>query len=170
MLKMKLIIITLLSISFVSTVFSQEKEQIKYPNVSGFIGGAVPITSFTKDGFSTNFNNSTTLVFPFGFNFNKSDKFSYSIELDPVITFNRDSSSLTNVAILPGVLLHSKKFTYGIRAAFEIKGRYGMSFSILKSLLKTETSSIVLGVPIDIRIGNNLPISFGTGILVVVVI
>lgn len=167
---MKSILLILFSVLFISPAFSQNEEQNKFPFVSGYIGAAVPITSYTKDGFSSNFNSSSTLVFPIGFNLNKSEKFSYSIELDPVITFRGDSSSVANLAILPGVLLHQQKVTYGIRAAFETNGRYGMSFSLLKSVFKSEDFNIVLGWPIDIRTGNNSPNSIGTALLVVVVI
>ena len=167
---MKSILLILFSVIFISPSFSQNEVQNNFPFVSGYIGAAVPITSFTKDGVSSNFNSSASLVFPIGFNLNKSEKFSYSIELDPVITFIGDSSSVANLAILPGVLLHQKKVTYGIRAAFETNGRYGMSFSLLKNLYKQENYNIVIGLPFDIRVGNNLPTSLGTGVILVVVI
>lgn len=150
--------------------FSQDDPPRKYPFVSGFIGAAAPLTSYTKGVFSSNFNPSTTLAFPVGLNLNKSAKFSYSIELDPVITFSGDSSSVSNLVVLPGVLLHQPKVSYGVRAAFETNGRYGMSFSLLKSILEKDHYSIVLGLPIDLRTGNNSPNSLGAALVMVVVL
>ena len=77
---------------------------------------------------------------------------------------------MVNLAILSGVLLSKNNFTYGIRAAFETGGRYGMSFSLLKSIKKRENYNLVLGLPLDLKTGNQSPTSLGTGIILVVVI
>ncbi len=167
---MKSIFITLFSLSITFSLFSQDKNQKKYPNINGFIGTAIPILSLSNDGLLSNFDKSTTLAFPFGLNLNKSKKFSYSVELDPIITFKKEGSSLTNLAILPGILFHTEYFTYGIRATFEINGRYGASFSLLRNIFKGNGFDIVIGLPLDLRFGNSLPSSVGTGLIVVVVI
>jgi hypothetical protein len=166
---MKTIFLILFSVVSINLSFSQNISGKKFPFVSGYIGTALPIISFSKDGHSSNVNSTTSLVFPIGFNLNKSTKFSYSIELDPVITFTGNSSSLRNLALLPGILLHQPKLSYGIRAAFETSGRYGMSFSLLKSLTKKDKLTIVLGLALDIRTGNKTPINAGTGIILVIV-
>lgn len=167
---MKSIFITLLSLSITFSLFSQDKNQKTYPTINGFIGTAIPILSLSNGGMSSNFDKSTTLAFPFGFNLNKSEKFSYSVELDPIITFKNEGSSLTNLAILPGILLYANHFTYGVRAAFEINGRYGASLSLLRNIFKGDSFGIVVGLPLDLRFGNSLPFSAGTGLIVVLTI
>lgn len=167
---MKYVFITLLSLGLALSSAAQDNSEPGYPSVSGYIGTAVPVLSLNENGSSFNFNSSTSLVFPVGINLNKSSRFSYSVELDPVITFSKDSSSVSNLALLPGVLLHQKNVTYGIRAAFETNGRYGLSFSLLKTIAETEQMNLVLGLPIDIRTGNGAVNSLGTGLILVVVL
>lgn len=167
---MKTTVITLISLALVFTCYSQNEEQSKFPFSSVYIGTAVPIISIDEDGFTSNFSTSSVFVFPIGFNLNKSEKLSYSIELDPVLSFTNNSSSIANLAVLPGVLLHQEKISYGIRAAFETSGRYGMSFSLLKSLIKKENFNLVMGIPLDIRTGNQTPVNLGTGLIFVIVL
>jgi hypothetical protein len=166
--KSKLILLVSLLISL--SLFSQEEEKNNSSRISSYIGIAIPITSFTNEKFTSNFTTSTSLVFPFGFNIKKSKLISYSIEFDPVITFSNNGSSLTNFAVLPGILFHREIVTYGVRAAFETKGRYGLSFSALKSIIQKEKFNLVIGIPLDFRVGNQSSTSLGTGIIAVLVL
>lgn len=169
---MKKSLIILISLFALTTSLAQTKNetQVKESSLSVYVGTAIPIASVDKNEVSTNFEDNTTLAFPIGLNIKKSEKLSYSFELAPVIQWTKNGSSVTSLSFLPGVLLHNKKFTYGIRGAFETSGRYGMSFSALTPIIKKEHINIVLGLPLDLRFGNNLPTNLGTGILLVAVL
>lgn len=167
---MRTLLLILFSLGYLGSSFAQNNGQSKSSLMSGYIGTALPAASFVDGEFTSNFNSSTSIVFPIGLNLKKSDKFSFSFELDPLLSLTRDSSLISNLAILPGVLLHQKNVTYGIRAGFETNGRYGLSFSLLKSLIKRENFNIILGIPLDLRTGNKAPHSIDTGLIVVVII
>ena len=161
-----IIILTLIA----TQLFSQDNQQNKFPTISGYIGTAIPAFSINKNEFSTNFTQEFTIAIPIGININKSEKLSYTAEIAPVLSFTNKSSSVANLAVLSGVLLSKNSFTYGIRVAFETGGRYGISLSALKSIYKQKNYNVVIGLPLDIRTGNNLPTGIGTGLIVVVVI
>ena len=167
---MKNIISVIILVLIANQAFSQNNQPNKYPTISGYIGTVIPVLSINKNETSTNFTSEFLLGIPIGININKSESLSYTTEITPVLSFTDKSSSVVNLAILSGVLLSKNNFTYGIRAAFETGGRYGMSLSALKSIYKQENYNIVIGLPLDIRLGKSLPASFGTGLILVIVI
>jgi hypothetical protein len=143
----------------------QATEIPTYPKVKGYFSVLHPIGTWNKDGFHNNFSDVYTLVFPFGLNLLKSDKFGISFEIAPAIRTEHNSSKVSSVLFHPGAMFRFKHgFTFIGRAAFETNGRFGFTPVFNQVIRKGKNASLYLALPLPIRFGNNLPPSLTTGI------
>lgn len=138
-----------------------------YPRVTGYFSVLHPIGTWNKDGFHDNFSDVYTIVFPFGMNIIKSDKFGISFEIAPAIRTEHNISKVSSVLFHPGAMFRFKHgFTFIGRAAFETNGRYGFTPVFNQVIKKGKDASLYLALPIPVRFGNDQPASLTTGIQV----
>ncbi|WP_316814428.1 hypothetical protein [Pedobacter heparinus] len=148
------------------SVKAQQPEQAHtYPKVTGYFSILHPIGTWNKDGFHDNFSDIYTLVFPFGINILKSDKFGISFEIAPAVRTEHNISKVSSVLFHPGAMFRFKHgFTFIGRAAFETNGRYGFTPVFNQVIKKGKDASLYLALPIPVRFGNDQPASVTTGI------
>jgi hypothetical protein len=161
----------LLLFTFVSTYSAKAQQQPTqahtYPRVTGYFSILHPIGTWNKEGFHDNFSEVYTLVFPFGMNILKSDKFGISFEIAPAIRTEHNISKVSSVLFHPGAMFRFKHgFTFIGRAAFETNGRYGFTPVFNQVIKKGKDASLYLALPIPIRFGNDQPTSLTTGLQV----
>ena len=138
-----------------------------YPKITGYFSLFHPIGTFNKDGFHNNFSNVYTLVFPFGINILKSDKFGISFEIAPAIRTEHNVSKVSSVLFHPGAMFRFKHgFTFIGRAAFETNGRYGFTPVFNQVIKKGKNASLYFALPLPVRFGNDQPASLTTGVQV----
>ena len=71
---------------------------------------------------------------------------------------------MNNLLFHPGVLVAlGNGFTFAGRAAFETNGRYGFTPVFNKTVIKNETCSYFVAIPLQVRFGNDHPASFTAG-------
>lgn len=145
---------------------AQQATQIHaYPRVTGYFSVLYPIGTWNKDGFHNNFSDVYTLVFPFGMNILKSDKFGISFEIAPAIRTEHNISKVSSVLFHPGAMFRFKHgFTFIGRAAFETNGRFGFTPVFNQVIKKGKDASFYLALPLPVRFGNDLPTSVSTGL------
>lgn len=147
---------------------AQQKDEAHfYPKVTGYFSVLHPIGTWNQDGFHDNFSNVHTIVFPFGINILKSDKFGISFEIAPAIRTENDISKVSSVLFHPGAMFRFKNgFTLIGRAAFETNGRYGFTPVINQVIKKGKDASLYLALPFPVRFGNDQSASLTTGLQV----
>ncbi|WP_129716048.1 hypothetical protein [Pedobacter sp. SYP-B3415] len=124
-----------------------------------------PIGTWNKDGFHDNFSEVYTIIFPFGMNILKSDKFGISFEVAPVIRTEHYIPKVSFVLFHPGAMFRFKHgFTFIGRIAFETNGRFGFTPVFNQVIKKGKDASLFLSAPFPVRFGNNQPASLTTGL------
>ncbi|WP_143166653.1 hypothetical protein [Pedobacter caeni] len=138
-----------------------------FPKITGYFSMLHPIGSWDKKGFHDNFSDTYTLVFPFGINILKSDKFGISFEIAPNLRTEHHISKVSSVLFHPGALFRFKHgFTFIGRMAFETNGRYGLTPVFNQVIKKGKDAGLYLAIPFPLRFGNDQPASVATGIQV----
>ncbi|TCC90128.1 hypothetical protein EZ428_12630 [Pedobacter frigiditerrae] len=138
-----------------------------YPKITGYFSIMHPIGTWNKDGFHDNFSNVYTVVFPFGMNILKSDKFGVSFEVAPVVRTEHNIAKVSSVLFHPGAMFRFKHgFTFIGRMAFETNGRFGFTPVFNQVIKKGKNTSLFLSAPLPVRFGNNQPVSLTTGLQV----
>jgi hypothetical protein len=136
-----------------------------YPRITGYVSILHPVGAWTSDGFTSNFSNVYTLVFPFGMNILKSDSFGVSFELAPTIRTENNNPKVSSVLFHPGAMFRFQHgFTFIGRMAFETNGRFGVTPVFNKVVKKGKDASFFASVPFPVRFGNSLPASVSTGL------
>lgn len=153
--------VLLLALFFTYSAKAQQQEQVhSYPKVTGYFSVLHPIGTWNKDGFHSNFSDVYTLVFPFGMNIIKSDKFGVSFEIAPAVRTEHNISKVSSVLFHPGAMFRFKHgFTFIGRAAFETNGRFGFTPVFNQVIKKGKDASLYLALPIPVRFGNDQPTS-----------
>ncbi|KRT14311.1 hypothetical protein ASU31_20080 [Pedobacter ginsenosidimutans] len=165
--KHSILLLVFITLSGLSTKAQQTGQNHAYPKVTGYFSLLHPIGSWDKNGFHDNFSDVYTLVFPFGMNILKSDKFGVSLEIAPSIRTEHNISKVSSVLFHPGAMFRFKHgFTFIGRAAFETNGRYGFTPVLNQVVKKGKDVSLYLALPFPVRFGNNLPASLSTGLQV----
>ena len=138
---------------------------VAYPQITAYTGTVHPLITFSKNGTTTNFNNSYTMGFPTGINIWKSAKVGFSFEVVPSITAANGTSKMDNLLFHPGILLSMKNgFGFAGRIAFETAGRYGFTTVFGKTVKQNKNSNFFMAVPFPVRFGNNQPASLTIGL------
>jgi hypothetical protein len=150
-----------------SIAFKSANAQQSYPRITGYFSILNPVGTWNKNGFTSNFGDVYTVVFPFGMNILKSDQFGVSFEVAPSIRTENNIAKVNSVLFHPGAMFRFKHgFTFIGRMAFETGGRFGVTPVFNQVIKKGKDASLFLSVPIPIRFGNNAPMSVTTGLQV----
>jgi len=162
------IAVFLLSLALTLSVEAQQTDQVHtYPKTTGYFSIMNPAGTWNKDGFHDNFSDVYTIIFPFGMNILKSDRFGISFEVAPAIRTEHNISKVSSVLFHPGAMFRFKHgFTFIGRMAFETNGRFGVTPVFNKIIKKGKDASLFLSVPFPVRFGNDLPTSLTTGLQV----
>ena len=97
----------------------------------------------------------------------KSDNFGVSFELAPTIRTEKNVSKVSSVLFHPGAMFRFKHgFTFIGRMAFETNGRFGVTPVFNQVIKKGKDASLFVSVPFPVRLGNDQPVSVGTGLQV----
>lgn len=159
-----LLLFTLLS-AYSASARQQATQSYSYPGVTGYFSILHPIGTWNKDDFHDNFSDVYTLVFPFGMNILKSDKFGISFEIAPAVRTEHNISKVSSVLFHPGAMLRFKHgFTFIGRAAFETNGRFGFTPVFNQMIKKGRDASLYLAIPLPVRFGNDQPAGLTTGL------
>lgn len=161
-----LLFTAIIVILLISTQLGRAQNTI-YPRTTGYFSVFNPVGTLNKNGFTSNFANVYTVVFPFGINLLKSDRFGISFEIAPAIRTENHISKVSSVNFHPGALFRFKHgFTFVSRLAFETSGRFGFTPIFNQVIKKGKDASLFLSVPFPVRFGNNTPASVTTGLQV----
>jgi len=158
--------LSLFIFTFVISVKAQQPAQTPaYPRVTGYFSVLHPIGTWSKDGFHDNFSEVYTIVFPFGMNLLKSDKFGISFEIAPAIRTEHHISKVSSILFHPGAMFRFKHgFTFIGRAAFETNGRFGFTPVFNQVIKKGKDAGLYLALPLPVRFGNDQPVSLTPGL------
>ncbi|WP_163411050.1 hypothetical protein [Flavobacterium ajazii] len=142
------------------TAFSQTT----YPKITGYFGIMHPIVTVSSDETNVNFRDYYAVGFPTGINIWKSEKIGFSFEIVPNIKDDEGTDKVNSLLFHPGVLVAlGKGYTFVGRAAFESNGRYGFTPVLNKTIIKNQTCSYYVAVPLPVRFGNDHPATFTAG-------
>ncbi len=143
--------------------FSQSQPlQPTYPKVIGYLSLIFPIVAIDKNTTTTNFSNTTRVGFPTGVNVLYSEKFGFSYEITPTITFGNGSSKMSNLLFDPGPMFRFKHgFTIIPRLAFETSGRYGFTPVFNQIIKRTKALNYFIALSAPARFGNSQASSVG---------
>ena len=159
---MKYIIIPLLILTF---AFNSANAQQNYPRTTGYFSIFNAVGSWNKNGFTSNFGDVYTVVFPFGMNILKSDQFGVSFEVAPAIRTENNMAKVNSVLFHPGAMFRFKHgFTFIGRMAFETNGRFGVTPVFNQVVVRGKNANFFVSVPVPVRLGNDQPASIGTGL------
>ena len=162
--KFKLCSLLILTL-FVKTAYAQQPPT--YPRVTGYFSFVTPIATWTNNHITPNFSDGYSIGFPMGINLLKSDKFGISFEIAPTIRTENNVSKVSTVLFHPGAMFRfNHGFTIIGRLAFETSGRFGVTPVFNKVVIKGKDANLFVSVPFPVRMGNNLPLSIGTGLQV----
>lgn len=140
-------------------------QQPAYPRVTGYFSVTHPIATWSTDGWTTNFSDNYTVIFPFGLNLMKSERFGFSMEISPSVKADRNGSKVSSVLFHPGTVFRfNRGFGMAARLAFDTSGRYGFTTVANRTLAKKDTHSYWVAVPFPVRFGNDQPASIGAGL------
>lgn|SRR5690606_1185140 len=161
----------LLLTAFSTSIFAQTGPKYDQQlNISGYFGLVHPIATLQGGDVRMNFDDSYSIGFVTGINFQKNPKYGYTLEIVPTIVSTSKASSVKNIVVQPGVYFPFRngwKFTN--RLSFETSGRYGVTPSISKVLIKG-SHPLALTIPISLRFGNEQDFSLGSAVLFTVAI
>jgi len=138
-----------------------------YPKITGYFSVMHPIATWNKEGLHDNFSDVYTIVFPFGMNIIKSERFGISFEIAPAIRTEHNISKVSTVLFHPGAMFRFKHgFTFIGRAAFETNGRFGFTPVFNQVIKKGKEASLYMALPFPVRFGNDQPASLTAGLQV----
>lgn len=144
---------------------SSAQQTAVYPRVTGYFSITHPIATWDKHGIKTNFSDSYTVIFPFGINLLKSDRFGFSFEVSPAIRSDKNGAKVSSVLFHPGAMFRfDKGFTVNGRLAFDTNGRFGFTPVLSQVVKRYDSYSYSVSVPFPVRLGNNQPASLGVGL------
>ena len=104
-------------------LFSQSFPAFSQNDIGGHIGLVVPLIQST-DGDVTSISDNLVGGFPMGITIKVKPNVAFDLEVVPFL----DENAVTNVIVHPGVLMGlTNNFTFGIRAAFETGGAFGVT-------------------------------------------
>lgn len=133
--------------------------------VSGYFGVLHPIATLQGGQVTTNFDDAYTVAFPTGINVQRNAGMGFSFEIVPTIKSNSLRSSVSGVAIQPGVSFPLKNgWTFVNRVSFETSGRYGITPVIAKVIIPGK-NAVSCVMPIPIKFGNEQPASVTAALL-----
>lgn len=139
--------------------------QATYPKITGYFSVMHPITTISSEETTVNFRDYYAVNFPTGINIWKSAKIGFSFEIAPSIKTDEGISKVNSVLFHPGILVAlGHGYTFAGRAAFETSGRFGVTPVISKTIIKNTNSSFYVSLPFPIRLGNDHPATFTSGI------
>ncbi len=155
----------ILFIFLIASYFSfsqQENPEPGYPKIVGFASILHPLVSVDKNGNTFNFKNSYTIGFPVGINIIKTSKIGFSLEIVPYIKSAKGIDQVSNLLIHPGLMFLLKRdYKLIMRMAFETEGRYGLTPTLNKTLIKTKNINYLVAASAPLRFGNEKPPSIG---------
>jgi hypothetical protein len=155
----------LLSVLLFTAFQTSRAQTTVYPKITGYFSIVQPLTTWTKDGFASNFGKVYVVGFPFGMNILKSDNFGVSFEVAPAIRTEKNISKVSSVLFHPGAMFRFKHgFTFIGRMAFETNGRFGLTPVFNQVIKKGKDASMFVSVPFPVRFGNDQPVSVSTGL------
>lgn len=157
----------LMTVFFIGTAYAQnEGTSNEFPlKITGYMGLLHPVATLLDGEVLMNFDDSYSVGFVSGISIQKQAYLSYSLEIIPIINTNSNSNRVNNLIIQPGIHYPLKKgWTLTNRFSFETGGRYGITPSVGKVLIKGQ-HPVSLIIPFAMRIGNNQDFSIGTAIL-----
>lgn len=160
-------LILCLVVFFISTINGQDKSQLnEFPlKISAYFGLVHPVATVQSSDVKMNFDNGYVVGFVSGISFQKNPKYGYSLEIVSLIEANSQINKVTNIVIQPGIYFPLKKgWTFTHRFSFETSGRYGVTPSISKVLIKGD-HPVSFTIPIPMRFGNEQEFSVGTAVL-----
>lgn len=138
--------------------------QTVYPKITGYFGILHSIVTVSKDQTNVNFRDYYAVGFPTGINIWKNEKVGFSFEIVPNIKDDQGTSKVTNILFHPGVLVAlGNGYTFAGRAAFESTGRYGVTPVFNKTIIKSNSCSYFVAVPLPVRFGNDHSATFTVG-------
>jgi hypothetical protein len=138
--------------------------QTAYPKITGYFGILHPIVTINNEHTTVNFRDYYAVGFPTGINIWKNQKIGFSFEIVPNIKAEDGHDKVTNILFHPGILVAlGNGYTFAGRAAFESSGRYGVTPVLNKTIIKSESCSYFVAVPLPLRFGNDHPASFTVG-------
>lgn len=131
-----------------------------------YMGVVHPVGTWQDGSFRFNFSNAYTIGFPVGINIQKSKTVGFSLEIAPFIVSDRNVSKVKTILVHPGVYFPLKNgWTITNRLAFETTGRYGVTPSVSKMLLKG-IPAVIMTIPLAVRFGNDQSSSLAPGVLI----
>jgi hypothetical protein len=152
----------------IGSAYGQDRTQSsQFPlKINGYFGVLHPIATLQGGKVTTNFGDTYTVGFPTGINFQRYSGMGFSFEIVPTIKSNRLGSSVSSVAIQPGITFPLKKgWTFVNRVSFETTGRYGITPVISKVIIPGKNHPISCVVPIPVKFGNQQPASVTAAVL-----
>ena len=98
-------------------------------DIGAHIGAVIPLIQST-DGNVTSISDNLVGGFPIGITIKMQQNLAFDLEVVPFL----DENSVSNVIVHPGVLMGlTNNFTFGLRAAFETGGAFGVTPLLNKS-------------------------------------
>lgn len=139
--------------------------QTTYPKITGYFSVMHPIATLSSEETTVNFRDYYVVNFPTGINIWKSPKIGFSFEIAPSIKTDEGISKVNSVLFHPGVLVAlGNGYSFAGRVAFETSGRFGVTPVISKTIIKNTNSSFYVSLPFPIRLGNDHPATFTSGL------
>ena len=139
--------------------------QTTYPKITGYFSVMHPIATLSSEETTVNFRDYYVVNFPTGINIWKSAKIGFSFEIAPSIKTDEGISKVNSVLFHPGVLVAlGNGYSFAGRVAFETSGRFGVTPVISKTIIKNTNSSFYISLPFPIRLGNDHPATFTSGL------
>lgn len=168
--KISIKLIVFLAMLFTGTVNGQEKSvSNEFPlKIMGYFGLVHPVATLQSGDIKMNFGNSYSVGFVSGISFQKNPKYGYSLEIVSMVESNSETNRVKNIVIQPGIYFPlNGGWTVTNRFSFETSGRYGITPSIGKVLLKG-IHPVTLTLPLPMRFGNDQDFSIGKAVLLTI--
>ena len=113
----------------VSVLFAPATPALGQNDIGGHIGAVIPLVQST-DGDVTSISDNLVGGFPMGVTIKIRHNVAFDFEIVPFL----DENAVSNIILHPGVLMGlTNGFTFGLRAAFETEGSFGVTPLLNKS-------------------------------------
>jgi len=165
--KTKTLSIVGLVVCLLGSVYGQAHAQsAEFPlKINGYFGVLHPIATLQGGQVTTNFDEAYTVAFPTGINVQRNTGMGFSFEIVPTIKTNSQRSSVSSVAIQPGIAFPLKNgWTFVNRVSFETTGRYGIT-PVISKVIVPGKNAVSCVVPIPVKFGNQQPASVTAAVL-----
>jgi len=154
-----------LTTTFLAIQFSYSQPAENDTKITAYFSFVHPILTINNDETIYNFQQRYVVGFPFGVNFIESEKIAFSFEFVPGITAQNGKSEMSGLLIHPGVIYRDIwGFNFLTRLAFNTNGRYGFTLVANHALVKTDTKTYFIAMPIPFRFGNEQSASVTVGL------